>query len=202
MPLPIDIEVVEGTSISDGIQTFTNKETSHIRLLSLDEDGFVKFELAPPKKVAIKTLREYYGEDQLIHTETTIVDSDGKPLAQYKYYKRGNGSYYSRIIGQASAPHTIELGKFTEQGSALYAVAKTIAYRFDTKKFSRNDLKPLLSRSFAHGQKIKSILDVLHHEGYLIKEIDPSSRNKAKELYSATENLKKVVIPSPSPEQA
>lgn len=202
MPLPIDIEVEEGTTIDDGWQTLTHKDASHIRFLSVDPDGFLVYEITPPKKVITKPLKEYFGEEQLIASEATIVDKDGQPVCQYKYFRRGDGSYYACIVGQETEPHKIELGKLTDRESPIFTIAKTIAYRFDTKKFSRKDLKPFLPKILTYFQKFKSLLDVLHHEGFLVKEIDQTSRNKAKELYNATDKLKKFILPSPSPEQA
>lgn len=209
MPLPIDIDFTEGTSLSDGWHTVTHKEASHIRIISVDSDNFVTYEVSPPRKTITKSLKDYVGEDELIHQETTIATANGKSVGEYRYFRRPNGDYYARITGKAREPHNIQLGNLTDRDSSISIVARSIAYKFDTsvatggyKKFSRNDLKPLVPRPLMHGQKIKAILDILHHEGFLVKEIDQTSRNKTKELYSATDKLRKVIIPSPNPEQA
>jgi hypothetical protein len=200
MPLPIDIEVGEGTTISDGWLVLTNKDASRIRILSVDEDGFLKYEISPPKTV-IKMLKDYVGIDHFITAETTLKASDGRPLSQYKYFRRSDGSYYAHIEGEGVRPHKIELGRLADRESPISVVSRVIAYKFDTKEFSRKELKSVLPKHLVYGQKIKSLLAILHYEGFLVKEIDQSSRNKAKELYTATDNLKKVIIPSPSPEQ-
>lgn len=203
MPFPIDIDVLEGTLISDGIQTLTSKETSHVRLTKVDSDGFLVYEVTPPKKFSSKTsLKDYLGEEQLIGTVTTVESCDGQAQGIYKYYRRPDGSYYASIIGKDQKSHGIELGKLSNHESPVSIVARNIAFKFDVKKFSRNDLKIVIPKKLTYGQKLKSILDILHKEGYLVKEIDQTSRNKAKELYTATERLKKVIIPSTSPEQA
>jgi hypothetical protein len=201
MPLPIDIEVVDGTSVSDGIVTLTHKETSHIRLLSLDKDNYLVYEITPPKKLSTKPSKIFFGEDQLIDTTTTVTSLTGKPTGQYKYYRRANGSYYALITGEKTGQHKIELGKFTERDSPISTIAKAIAYNFSSRKFSRKDLIPLIPTPLRFGQKLKSLLDTLHYEGYLTKEMAQTAKKKAKELYSATEKLKQVVPSSPSPEQ-
>lgn len=201
MPLPVDIDVVEGTLFSDGVVTLTQKETSHIKILSVDSDNYIVYEITPPKKVATRSLKEFFDEDHLIETVTTMKTASGEPLGQYKYYKRPNGSYYVLITGEKTSPHRIMLGKLSERDSPIASIAKVVAYSFGTKKFSRNDLKPLIRPSLRTGQKLKSLLDTLYYEGYLTRELVPSARKKPKEIYSATDKLKQVAIPSPSPEQ-
>jgi len=201
MPLPIDIEVVEGTSFSDGILTLTHKETSHIRILAIDADNYLVYEVTPPKKLTTKQLKEYFGEDQLIETVTTVASLTGEPTGKYKYYRRPNGSYYALITGEKTGDHKIELGKLAERDSPIATIAKAIAYNLGSKKFSRKDLRSLIPIPLQHGQKLKSLLDTLHYEGYLTKEMEKTAKKKAKEIYSATEKLKQVIIPSPSLEQ-
>jgi hypothetical protein len=204
MPLPIDVELGDGSSITDGWHTITSKEASHIKITSMDTDGFLTYEISPPRKI-ITTVKSLvvFTEAQLVGTERTITTPNGKSVGEYRYFKRPDGSYYASITGEASnAPHGIELGSFSERDSPISTIARTIAYKFDTRKFSRTDLRPLIPKHFGYSQKLKSILDVLHKEGFLTKEMDTHSRNKAKEIFAATEKLKKVAIPSPSPEQA
>lgn len=203
MPLPIDIDIAEGTSFSDGVVTLTHNETSHIKILSIDSDNYIVYEIAPPKKVTTRSLRDFLGgdQDQLIETVTTVKTASGEPLGQYKYYKRPNGSYYVVITGEKTRPHRIMLGKLSERDSPIASIAKVVAYSFGIKKFSRSDLKPLIRPSLRTGQKLKSLLDTLHYEGYLTREVVSSTKKKPKEIYSATDKLKQVAIPSPSPEQ-
>lgn len=203
MPFPIDIDVVDGTAISDGVQTLTHGEASHIKLLRVDQDGFLIYEVTPPKKASSKiSLKDYFVEEQqLIHTESTGLNPKGEPLGTYKYYRRSDGSYYASITGKKTPPHGIELGKLTERDAPLGIAVRTIAYQFGTEKFSRQTLKDKIPQSL-YAQKLKSILDVLHKEGCLIKEVDlTSTQGKPKELYTATEKLRKIVLPSPNPEQ-
>lgn len=202
LPLPLDIEVGEGTIISDGWMTLTSKELSHIRLISVDADGFLRYEVTLPRKSLTEPLSDYIGEDQLIGRETTMVTVHGQIAGQYRYFKRADCSYYAVISGTTGQkPHKVEVGKLIDRESPISTVARAIAYKFDTKKFSRNDLKPLIPKYLTYAQKLKSLLDILHYDGFLKKEIDPTSKNKAKELFTATENLKKIIIPSPNPEQ-
>jgi hypothetical protein len=198
MPLPIDIAVVEGTTFSDGLQTLTSKDTSHIRILSYDDEGFIKYEISPPRKITSKSLKEYIGEDRLIGTETTIVATDGTTLGQYKYFERVDSSIYVDIQGiEKEEPHRIELGRLIDRESPISRVARAIAYKFDTGKFSRKELMPFIPEHMRYSQKLKSLLGGLHYAGFLIKEIDPISKTKTKELYAATDKLKKLVVPSP-----
>ena len=201
MPFPIDIDVLEGTAISDGVQTLTHKEVSHVKLLRVDAEGFLVYEVTPPKKISSKTsLKDYLVEDQLIDTEKTGLTPQGEPLGEYKYFKRSDGSYHSIVTGKKTGIHGIELGKLTDKDSPLGTVIRLVAYNFGTTKFSRKELSKVIPKKLTYAQKFKSILGILHKEGYLVKEVD-TTKAKAKETYTATEKLQKFVLPSPVPEQ-
>ena len=155
----------------------------------------------PPKKATTKPL-EFFGEDTLLKAVTTITTLSGETEGQYRYYKRGNSSYYALITGKKTGTHKIELGKISDRNSSIYIIAKTIAFNLGTKKFTRKDLKPLIPPSMQNGQKLKALLDTLYYEGYLSKEMTKTAKLKEKEVYSTTDKMKEIIIPSPSPEQA
>ena len=202
MPMPIEFELEEGASISDGIITLTHKDASRIRILDVDSDKYLIFEIIPPKKTTTKPLKDYFGEDQLLKAVTTTTSLTGEAEGQYRYYKRGDCSYYALIIGKKTGSHRIVLGKLSDRNSPIYLIAKVIAYNLGSKKFTRKDLKMLIPRSMQNGQRLKSLLDTLHYEGYLAKEMAKTATQKEKEVYSATDKMKEIIIPSPSPEQA
>jgi len=101
-------------------------------------------------------------------------------------------------LRETRKPHRIELVRPSDRKSPIWTAAKTIVYEFDTRKLSRKELKLLIPKHLAYSEKIKSFLAILHNEGFLVKEIDQTSRNKAKELYAATNRLRKVILPSPN----
>jgi len=196
LPLPLEIKVGDDTMVTDGLFNLTSKEASKIRIISVDQDGYVTCEITPSQQIrsAPRSLTEIFSADTLIGTEMSKMRGRGKDFGQYKYFRRPNGSFYAEISGART--RRLQLGSLNDKRSPIARVARTIVPAFNSNEFSKKQLVPLLAKNLSYGQILKSILDILKIEGYLEKrEIKP--RGRLKELFKATNKLKIEMVAIP-----
>jgi len=197
LPLPLEIKVGDDTVVTDGLFSLTSKEASQIKIISIDEDGYVTCEIFPPlyqTRSKSPSLLELYGTDTLIGKESSKTRGRGKDFGQYKYYRRSDGSLYATVSG--SRPHKFEIGKPTERNSPIWKVIQTIKHGFNTNEFSKKQLIPLLAKNLSYSQILKAILDVMKIEGYLQRREVKPERGRFQELFKATPKLSEFIIAS------
>ncbi len=198
LPLPLEIKIGSDGSVSDGLFTLTSKEANRIRIISIDEDGYVSCEISPPTpwemvSIPVPDLHAFLG------AELSKTRGRGKDFGKYEYYKKSNGNLYVVISG--TRPHTLQLGSLSNRNSPISTIARSIKQTFGVNEFSKSDLTKILPKRISYGQMLKSILDVMRIEGYLErKEVRPKGR--LHELFKATEKLDSVIVATASPEQS
>jgi hypothetical protein len=184
-----------GTSlhISDGVfgHDFEFKDFGQIKVIGIDQDGFVTFEISMPEQ---QTLLEPQSRERLstVGSFTLIGSSISKSAGSgisrgtYEYFKRSTDEFYyadHSIAGKKDK--RIYLGSLQDQSSHISQILKS-CYRFDaTTWFDRKQLCQSLSLALSHGQKLKSALDILVLEGYLEKR-ESQKKGKPYELYRIT----------------
>jgi len=193
LALPLIIER-SGSSIvvSDGLfeRAFEFKEFGRIRVTSIDTDGFVTFEVSAPRQsTLIESSALTFSHKKvselgfvLIGSGTARTSSGSTSRGTYEYFKRPADEYYYTLHKLGSKTKKIHLGSLQDQMSHIRQIAHAIQTFDDSTWFDRKALAQKLMPALAHGQKLKSVLDILVLEGYLERR-ETQRRGKAYEQY-------------------
>lgn len=197
LALPLVVER-SGSSIvvSDGIfaKAFEFKEFGRIRVTSIDSEGFVTFEiLAPQQEILIEPslLSRRISDVGFVHIGSGTAKSQSGSTARgtYEYFKRPTDEYYYTIHKLGVKTKRIHLGSLQDQTSHIRQIAKAIETFDDSSWFDRKVLVQKLMPALAHGQKLKSVLDILVLEGFLDRR-ESHKRGKVHEEYKITSKLR------------
>jgi hypothetical protein len=195
--LPLIVKRV-GTAllVSDGTfgHEFEFKDFGQIRVVGIDSEGFVTFEVATPEQ---QTLIESglpherlltAGSFSLVGSSTAKSTSTGTTRGTYEYFKRSTDGYFYTLYKLGTKSKKIHLGSLQDPTSDIHQIA-IAAQRFEgITRFDRKQIIPLLKPSQSHGQKLKSSLDILVLEGYL-ERTESRRKGKVHEEYKATSKL-------------
>jgi len=199
LAMPLVIKKI-GTCIhvSDGMfgHDFEFKDFGQLTVLGIDDSGFVTFEVSSPKQ---QTLIEssmkadrlaVAGSFSLLGQGTAKSRSTSGPSrGTYEYYKRSTDEYYYSVHKIGTKTKKIHLGSMQEPSSDIHQVA-IAAQRFpEGHSFGRKEIIPMIKKSQSHGQKLKSILDILVMEGYL-ERTEARRKGKVHEEYKSTSKLR------------
>jgi hypothetical protein len=183
--------------VSDGEygHDYEFKDFGQIKIVGIDPDGFITFEVSLPEQ---QTLIESplhgrfatVGSFTLIDTSSSKTSGAGGKRGTYEYYKRSTDEYYyaSHKIGGVE-DKKIHLGSLQDSASPIHQIAKACQHFDETTWFDRKGLAGFLAKALTHGQKLKSALDILVHEGYLERRELRSKKGKIHELYRKTPKL-------------
>ena len=197
LALPLIVKRV-GTSllVSDGIfgHEFEFKDFGQIRVVGIDPEGFVTFEMSKPEQqtlIVSDSPRETIAfAGSFTHVSSSISKSSKSPdgiKGTYDYYKRATDDYFYAQHKIGTKTKKIYLGSLHDPKSDLHQIA-IAAQRFQ-EAFDRKKIIPLLKKSQSHGQKLKAALDILVFEGYL-ERTEAQRSGKIHEEYKVTSKLR------------
>jgi hypothetical protein len=190
-----------GTSlhVSDGIfgHDFEFRDFGQIKIVGIDPDGFVTFEIMIPEQ---KTIIESSQSSRfatsasftLIGSSSSKTSGSGTKRGTYEYFKRSTDEYYyavHRMGGQEDKK--IHLGSLQEPGSAIYRILRACQRFVGETWFDRKQLSQTLTKALTHGQKMKSALDILVIEGYLERR-ESQKKGKAYEQYKTALKIQTI----------
>jgi hypothetical protein len=189
----------KGTAIlvSDGLfgHEFEFKDFGQIKVIGIDSDGFVTFELSTPEQ---QTLIESSSSPRKLGVITGSFTQFGSGTAKtsssikrgsYDYFKRSTDEFYYAVHKLGTKTKRIYLGSIQEPASDIRQILSATRHFGDSTWFDRKQLIPLLKPSQRHGQKLKSALDILVLEGYL-ERTESHKRGKIHEQYKITSKEK------------
>jgi hypothetical protein len=170
-----------------------------------DAEGFVLFnatltESKKPKQTILPQSQSqaHVNGFSLLDTKPSRAFGFGGQKSVFEYYKRDSDStYYALIRNDGKKPRKVLLGSLHDQASRIFKVAYVINQNFpriEGKMFGRAELIAFLPRALSGARILKSILDILVKEEFLIADSAVSgSRNRKKEVYAKTEKLEKFM---------
>lgn len=173
-------------------------QVDKIRFKSMDQDGFISFEIhyVEPKKIIVSPqLEAEINGYTLFHSRAPTTTAYGTQKSLYEYYKRDRDlSYYVLIRRGNSKPQKILLGSLLESKGIIFPMAWIINRSFDKGEvFDRKKMVPFLPSKFRNRRIMKAVLDVLTAEGFL-KRIETKSRGRLHEEFTKTEKLEKFML--------
>lgn len=185
-----------GTSlhVSDGTfgHEFEFKDFGQIKVIGIDDDGFVTFEVSKPEQQTLielspssRKLMSTLGSFIQFGSGTAKSSSSGMQRGSYDYFKRSTDEFYYAVHKLGSKTKRIYLGSMQEPTSDIHQIVVAIRHFEDATSFGRKQLIPLLKPSQSHGQKLKSALDILVLEGYL-ERTESRKKGKVHEEYKLT----------------
>jgi hypothetical protein len=188
-----------GTAIlvSDGLfgHEFEFKDFGQIRVLGIDKDGFVTFEISSPTQQTLLESSRHeklgdLGSFTLLGSSTSKTSGSGVSRGTYEYFKRSTDEFFYAVHKMGGKEDKkIYLGSLQDPLSHLRQIAKA-CQRFDESIwFGRSQLAQPLQPSLKHGQKLKSALDILVLEGYL-ERTESHKKGKMHEEYRITSKLR------------
>jgi hypothetical protein len=194
--------IIEGRGsclyISDGTfgREFELKDFRCLKITGFDPDGFVTFEMVSPRPqehiVSTALVQTRFADSGFVlMSSSTAKSPSGASRGIYDYYKRAGDMTYYTVLRQGTATKRIRLGSLTDSKSHISQIAQAMKGFFDPlseKWFDRKDLLPHLTHALTHGQKLKSVLDILVLEGFLERR-ETHERGKVHEEYKVTSKL-------------
>jgi len=194
-----------GTSliISDGVfgHEYDFKEFGQLKVTSVDPQGFVTFEIALPQQQTLyETTIPIIGKIRSTETGFVLIGSGTAKSSSgasthrgtYEYFKRPTDEYYYTIHKLGSKTKKIHLGSLQEPSSHIRQIVHTIQSFSEDALIDRKKLTEKLSIPvLRHGQKLKSVLDILVIEGYLEKR-EVQRRGRIHEEYKQTPKIMNI----------
>lgn len=184
-------------SVSDGIfgHDFEFRDFTRLKVLGVDQDaGFVTFEVSiGQQQTLIETTAPTHGRVTGVGfvsfgSGTAKSSSGSTSRGMYEYFKRPSDEYYYTLYKLGSKTKKIHLGSLQDPRSNILQIGHTIQAFDDATWFDRKHLVQKLTLSLAHGQKLKSVLDILVLEGYLDRR-ETRKRGKSYEEYKKTAKI-------------
>lgn len=188
--------------ISDGTfkHDFDFKEFGQIKIIGSDTDGFITFEISKNhpsiitefSKGTIVPKKSISSGFNILGRGTPKSLSSTTTRATYEYYKRTADEYYYSKIISGSKTKKIHLGSLQDHSSPIHKIVSAIQQHFrEMQLFDRKMLSRYLGSAESHGQKLKSVLDILTIEGYLEKQ-ESQKRGKPYEQYRKTSKMETI----------
>ena len=182
--------------ISDGMfgHDFDFKDFRRLKVVSVDPDGFITFEVsATQQKALIEPPSPQYKKMSdvgfvLIGSGTAKSSSGSLTRGTYQYYKRPADEYFYAEQTLGTKTKRMHLGSLQDSISPIRQFISAIQRVAPTDWFDRKKLSTGLSHALSHGQKMKSMLDILVIEGYLERRESRRS-GKVHEEYKALVKL-------------
>jgi hypothetical protein len=184
-------------SVSDGIfgHDFEFRDFDRLKILGVDEDGgFVTFEVSIGQQQTLvdpSSPKHFRATDVgfvSFGTGTAKSSSGSTSRGMYEYFKRPSDEYYYTLHKLGSRTKKIHLGSLQDPKSSIRQIAYAIQTYDDSSWFDRKSLVKKLTSSLSHGQKLKSVLDILVIEGFLERK-ETQKRGKSYEEYKKTTKL-------------
>lgn len=198
LALPLIVKRIGSTLvISDGLfeHDLEFKDFGQLIVKGTDPDGFVTFEvMTSEQQTLIEPLSPQSRTTPLTVDFTSIGRGTSKTRGAsstrgiYDYYKRASDEYYYTKYTLGSKTKKIHLGSLQDASSAIYRTVKAIQHLDKEAWFDRKELRKHLASSLSHGQKLKSVLDILTIEGYLERR-ESKKRGRPYEQYKTTPKL-------------
>jgi len=201
LALPLIIERKGSVlSVSDGIfgHDFDFRDFDRLKILGVDQDaGYVTFEVSIGQQQTLmeapipkhsKTADVGFTS---FGTGTAKSSSGSTSRGTYEYFKRPVDEYYYTLHKLGSRTKKIHLGSLQDQTSHIHQIACAIKTFDDSTWFDRKSLVQKLMPALAHGQKLKSVLDIFVIEGYLERR-ETRKRGKAYEQYKKTVKIQTI----------
>jgi hypothetical protein len=197
LALPLFIERKGSTlSVSDGIfgHDFEFRDFDRLKVLGVDRDGgFVIFEVGIGQQQTLEGAAPRYKRGVDVEfvsfgTGTAKSSSGSTKRGTYEYFKRSSDEYYYTLHTLGVKTKKIHLGSIQDHKSPIRQIAFAAQTFDESIWFDRKVLVKKLVPSLAHGQKLKSVLDILVIEGYLERK-ETQKRGKSYEEYKKTMKL-------------
>jgi len=196
--------------ISDGVfgHEYDFKDFGQLKVTSVDQDGFVTFELAVPQQepayqttipISLSGLHSSVKIVKARPTEAGFVlvgsgtakSASGSSTSRgtYDYYKRPTDESYYTMYRLGSKTKRIRLGSLQDASSHIRQIFRAIRSLPEDRLFDRKMLIQMLPfPALKHGQKLKSVLDILVIEGYLERR-EAQRYGKIHEEYKKTPKI-------------
>lgn len=200
--MPLVIERKGSTlSVSDGIfgHDFDFRDFDRLKILGVDQDaGYVTFEVSIGQQQTLMEVTTVPRHKKIADvgfvsfgTGTAKSTSGSTSRGSYEYFRRPADEYYYTLHKLGSKSKKIHLGSLQDQASHIRQIAHAIQTFDESSWFDRKALKEKLMPALAHGQKLKSALDIFVIEGYLERR-EMQKRGRAYEQYKKTMKMQTV----------
>jgi hypothetical protein len=195
--------IIEGRGsalyVSDGMfgHEFELKDFRRLKILSVDPEGFVTFEIVVPHQQehveSMSPMQSRFADVGFVLIGSSTAKSpSGGSRGVYDYYKRGSDMTFYTVLKSGTASKKIRLGSLADPHSHISQIAHAMQRFYEPLGdawFDRKDLLPHLTHSLMHGQKLKSVLDVLVLEAFLERR-ETHERGKVHEEYKMTPKMR------------
>jgi hypothetical protein len=192
-PLPLVIRSDSPILITDGKAQLRHKGDIIVRIANTQS---VEFETQEPtekrQEMPSNLVQATIFEPELplpdgyvkLMTAQTKTTSHGRSKSIYEYYKRERDMSFIAIVRRNEKIRQINLGSLFEPESIMTVALKEFSRE---KPFYRRDIKPdRMPHSLKQGQRIKSCLDILTHEGFLDRTEVSIGKNRKTDRYVRT----------------
>lgn len=165
----------------------------------VDKDGYLKItvtyhvpKLATQTTILPQSIAHINGYT-LFHTNLSKSYGYGGQKSVFEYYKKDSDLSYYALVKKENKTRKVLLGSLHEPNSRIFQVACTINDKIGIgQRFEKGALRKLVAKPLNGARIVKSVLDILTKEGYLVMtEEKLGKRYRTTELYSKTEKLEK-----------